>query len=122
MGLGSIGGGFSKTDGVPLELVESQWGCPESQWGRVLMGILQGGGEGLVLIRRKNRRCWLREQSPFMTGTGQKLKRFLSIILCLQTIKSSLSLKDKNHNHHNSCLLLSYSVHKGVLLKYTQFM
>ena len=37
MGLGTIGGGFSKTDGVPLELVENQWG-------RVLMGILQGGG------------------------------------------------------------------------------
>ena len=43
MGLGTIGGGFSKMDGVPVELVESQWGCPESQWDRVSMGILQGG-------------------------------------------------------------------------------
>ena len=73
MGLGTIGGGFSKMDGVLVELVESQWGCPESQWGRVAMGILQGG-EGPVLIRHKNRQCLLMEQSLFMTGTGQKLK------------------------------------------------
>ena len=42
MGLGTTGWGFSKTDGVPVELVESQWGCLESQWGRLSMGMLQG--------------------------------------------------------------------------------
>ena len=33
MWLGTIGWGFSKTDGVPVGFVESQWGCLESQWG-----------------------------------------------------------------------------------------
>ena len=42
MGLGTIGWGFSKTDGVPVGLVESQWGCLESQWGRLSMEMLQG--------------------------------------------------------------------------------
>ena len=42
MGLGTIGWGFSKTDGVPVGLVESQWGRSESQSGRPLMGMLQG--------------------------------------------------------------------------------
>ena len=42
MGLETIGWGFSKTDGVPVELVESQWDCLESHWGRLLMGMLQG--------------------------------------------------------------------------------
>ena len=37
MGLGTIGWGFSKTDGVPVGLVESQWG-------RLSMGMLQGVG------------------------------------------------------------------------------
>ena len=35
MGLGTTGWGFSKTDGVPVGLVESQWG-------RLSMGMLQG--------------------------------------------------------------------------------
>ena len=35
MGLGTIGWGFSKTDGVPVGLVESQWG-------RLSVGMLQG--------------------------------------------------------------------------------
>ena len=42
MELGTIGWGFSKMDGVPVGLVESQWGCSESQWGRLSMGMLQG--------------------------------------------------------------------------------
>ena len=41
-GVGDLGWSFSKTDGVPVGLVESQWGCPESQWGRLSMGMLQG--------------------------------------------------------------------------------
>ena len=42
MGLRTIGWGFSKTDGVLMRLVESQWDCPESQWGRLSMEMLQG--------------------------------------------------------------------------------
>ena len=54
MGLGIIGWGFSKTDGVPVGLVESQWGYLESQWDRLSMGMLQGvgpncGAEGCVM-------------------------------------------------------------------------
>ena len=41
-GVGVIGWGFSKTDGVPVGLVEGQWGFPESQWGRLSVGMLQG--------------------------------------------------------------------------------
>ena len=42
VGLGTIGWGFSKTDEVPVGLVECQWGCLESQWSRLSMGMLQG--------------------------------------------------------------------------------
>ena len=42
MGFGTIGWRFSKTDGVPVGLAESQWGCPKSEWGRLSMGMLQG--------------------------------------------------------------------------------
>ena len=41
-GLGTIGWGFSKTDGVLVGLAESQCGCLESQWGRLLVGMLHG--------------------------------------------------------------------------------
>ena len=44
MGFGTIGRGFNKTDGAPVGLVKSQRGCLESQWGRLLMGMLRGGG------------------------------------------------------------------------------
>ena len=32
-GVRATGWGFRKTDGVPVGLVESKWGCLESQWG-----------------------------------------------------------------------------------------
>ena len=48
-GVGTIGWGVSKTDGVSVGLVESQWGCLESQWGRLSMGMLQGVGSSSSL-------------------------------------------------------------------------
>ena len=42
-GVGAIEWGFSKMDGVPVELVKSQWGCLESQWGLTFDGDVTGG-------------------------------------------------------------------------------
>ena len=63
MGFGTIGWSFSKTDEVPVGLVESQWGRPESQWDRLSMGMLQG----VVLIFEKlsKRLCNLLERATF---------------------------------------------------------
>ena len=59
MGLGTTGWGFSKTDGVPVGLVESQWGCLESQWGRLSMGMLQGVAETGSIFPESSNFCQL---------------------------------------------------------------
>ena len=33
--------GFEKLSGVAMGLVKSQWSCLKSQWGSLLMGLLQ---------------------------------------------------------------------------------
>ena len=53
MGLGTIGWGFSKTDGIPVGLVESEWGCLESEWGRWGWGCAMGMLQGVVLLQNQ---------------------------------------------------------------------
>ena len=65
MGLEITRWGYSKTDGVPVGLVESQWSCLESQWGRLSMGMLQGVGGKMQSAVQWAKPSWAQKKNIF---------------------------------------------------------